>query len=187
MQLVCFPFVDKDSVAARDCLVLPKLALFLQMQQTPPPGTGTAATFPAINRLLLALILLGTQPGGGLYKVGTTLRQKITLAGAVKKAALAPYIQTERERLQAELAASQQQLAGKDAERAASQQQLAGKDAELAASQQQLAGKDADLAASQQQLAEERAASQKQALASQRKLAEERAASQRNSSSWKRS
>ena len=95
--------------------------------------------------------------------MGTTLRQKITLAGAVKKAALAPYIQTERERLQAELAASQQQLAGKDAELAASQQQLAGKDADLA-------GKDAELAASQQQLAEERAASQKQALASQRKL-----------------
>ena len=166
MQLVCFPFEDKDGVDAIDCLVLPKLELFLQMQQTPPPGTGTAATFPAINRLLLALILLGTQPAGGLYKVGTTLRQKIKLAGAVKKTALAPYIQTERESLQAELAgkaaelaASQQQLAGKDAdlagkdaELAASQQQLAGKDAELAASQQQLAGKDAELAATQQQL-----------------------------------
>ena len=148
MQLVCFPFVDKDGVDAIDCLVLPKLELFLQMQQTPPPGTGTAATFPAINRLLLALILLGTQPAGGLYKVGTTLRQKIKLAGAVKKAALAPYIQTERERLQAE-------LAGKAAE-------LAGKEAELAE----------ERAASQKQLAEERAASQRKLLLLEEELAQ---------------
>ena len=148
MQLVCFPFcAEKEEYGAIDCLVLPKIDLFLLMQQTPGPGTGT---FSTINGLLLALILLGTQPGGGLYKEGNSMRQKITLDGAVKKAVLKPYIQTEGERLQADLAASQKQLAE---ERAASQKQLAE-----------------ERAASQKQLAEERAASQRKRAASQRKL-----------------
>ena len=57
MQLVCFPFADDWGDHAIDCLVLPPIPLFLKVNV----ADSTNVEFVAVNRYLLALILLWTK------------------------------------------------------------------------------------------------------------------------------
>ena len=57
MQLVCFPFADDWGDHAIDCLVLPPIPLFLKVNV----ADSTTVEFVAVNRYLLALILLWTK------------------------------------------------------------------------------------------------------------------------------
>ena len=100
MQLVCFPFADEWGNHAIDCLVLPPIPLFLKVNVT----DSTNVEFVAVNRYLLALILLWTKQNAHMYyDRDGNLRPWIKRIGAVKKSLIMPHIRTETEKLAAEL------------------------------------------------------------------------------------
>ena len=97
MQLVCF---DECGNHAIDCLVLPPIPLFLKVNVT----DSTNVEFVAVNRYLLALILLWTKQNTHMYyDRDGNLRPWIKRIGAVKKSLIMPHIRTETEKLAAEL------------------------------------------------------------------------------------
>ena len=105
-QLVCFPFVDKSNKEAVDCLVLPPLPLFLQVQVA-----GTRVTSYVINKYLLALLLLWTRPNNSIYHVNEGMsKPKLMLHTAVKKSLVKSHILSNTEKLQLLLDAEREQL-----------------------------------------------------------------------------
>ena len=99
IQLVCFPFADEDGYHAIDCLVLPPIPLFLKVNVI----DNTSVEFFAVNRYLLALILLWTKQNAHMYyDHDGNLRPWIKRTGAVKKSLIMPHIRTETEKLAAE-------------------------------------------------------------------------------------
>ena len=92
-QLVCFPFLNVDNSDAINCLVLPEIPLFLPVNTS----DHSSLTFSVVNRYLLALILVWTEPRAGLYHAHHIIRKKIVLQGAVKKSLITARIRTGTE------------------------------------------------------------------------------------------